>query len=110
VVLLEYAAIFPLLESASPLALGLRALIVVALVMPVGVCLGLFFPAGLERLKAEHPTFVPWAWGINGIFSVLAPILAVTVSITWGISALLISSLPIYLVAGFVLPERTAAT
>jgi spermidine synthase len=110
VVLLEYAAIFPLLGSASPLALGLRALIVVALVMPVGVCLGLFFPAGLERLKAEHPTFVPWAWGINGIFSVLAPILAVTVSITWGISALLISSLPIYLVAGFVLPERTAAT
>ena len=110
VVLLEYVAIFPWLGSAaSPLALWLRALIVVALVMPVGVCLGLFFPAGLERLKAERPTFVPWAWGINGIFSVLAPILAVAVSITWGISALLISALPIYLVAGFLLPGREAA-
>jgi hypothetical protein len=62
-----------------------------------------------ERLKAERPTFVPWAWGINGIFSVLAPILAVAVSITWGISALLISALPIYLVAGFLLPGREAA-
>jgi spermidine synthase len=110
VVLLEYVAIFPWLGSAaSPLALWLRALIVVALVLPVGVCLGMFFPAGLERLKVERPTFVPWAWGINGIFSVLAPILAVAVSITWGISALLISALPIYLVAGFVLPWREAA-
>lgn len=109
VVVLEYAAIFPLLGGASTLALWLRAMIVVALVIPVGVCLGLFFPAGLERLKVEHPTFVPWAWGINGIFSVLAPILAVAVSITWGISALLISSLPVYLIAGFCLPGRAPA-
>ena len=106
VVLAEYTLVFPLLASAATLALWLRGLIVVALVAPVGICLGMFFPAGLERLKASHPAFVPWAWGINGIFSVLAPILAVALSITWGISALLISALPIYLVAGLVLPER----
>lgn len=45
-----------------------------------------------------------WAWGVNGIFSVLAPIAGVGVSMTWGISALLLSAIPAYLVAVFVVP------
>jgi hypothetical protein len=107
VVLAEYVLVFPLLAHGSTLGWWLRGIIVMALVMPIGICLGMFFPVGLERLKREHPTFVPWAWGINGIFSVLAPILAVALSITWGISALLITVIPVYLVAAFVLPEPT---
>ena len=104
VVLAEYTLVFPLLASASTLSLWLRGMIVVALVMPIGVCLGMFFPAGLDRLKTDNPAFIPWAWGVNGIFSVLAPILAVALSITWGISALLVTALPVYLIVGFVLP------
>jgi hypothetical protein len=110
VVLAEYALVFPLLASASTLSLWLRGVIVVALVMPIGVCLGVFFPAGLERLKTEDPAFIPWAWGVNGIFSVLAPILAVALSITWGISALLVTAIPVYLIVGFVLPGRGGPT
>jgi spermidine synthase len=109
VVLAEYALVFPLLAGASTLSLWLRGMIVVALVMPIGVCLGMFFPAGLDRLKTDNPAFIPWAWGVNGVFSVLAPILAVALSITWGISALLITALPVYLIVGFVLPGRDSA-
>jgi len=43
------------------------------------------------------PAFVPWAWGVNGIFSVLAPVLSVAFSITGGINALLLAAVPIYL-------------
>ena len=106
IVVAEYVLVFPLLASASAASPWLRAMIVVALVMPIGVCLGMFLPAGLDRLKTDNPAFIPWAWGVNGIFSVLAPILGVAVSITWGISALLISAIPVYLVVGFALPGR----
>jgi hypothetical protein len=47
---------------------------------------------------------VPWAWGLNGIFSVLAPVFAVAFSVTWGIEALLVAAIPVYLVAGWALP------
>jgi hypothetical protein len=63
-----------------------------------------FLPQGLERLKAQAPALVPWAWGVNGIFSVLAPVLAIAVSVTWGMDVLLLSALPIYLAAGWLLP------
>ena len=61
--------------------------------------LGVFLPQGVERLKQQAPALVPWAWGVNGIFSVLAPVLAIAVSVTWGMDLLLLSALPIY-VAG----------
>ena len=93
--------------SACPFAA--RVALVFALVAPVGVCLGVFMPTGLTRLKAAAPAFAPWAWGINGIFSVLAPLIAVGVSMTWGISVLLAAALPFYLVAGFALPDEVSS-
>jgi hypothetical protein len=108
-VLVEHAFALPYLPVLITLPLPVRCLIVCSLVFPVGVVLGTFVPTILERLKQESPEFIPWAWGINGIFSVLAPVLAVAVSTTWGINALLISAVPIYLVAGFVLPPARPA-
>lgn len=43
-----------------------------ALVAPVGPGLGVFVPTALDRLKGDDAAFAPWAWGVNGIFSVLA--------------------------------------
>ena len=105
VVLLEYLVLLPYLPSWIAWPMPLRALVVLALVAPIGICLGVFVPAALEQLKEAAPAFVPWAWGINGIFSVLAPILAVALSLSWGIGVLLLAALPIYLVVGLVAPE-----
>jgi len=52
---------------------------------------------------------VPWAWGINGMFSVLAPLLKKTVSMTWGISALFLAAVPVYLVVGWVYPASAVS-
>ena len=41
---------------------------------------------------------------MNGIFSVLAPVFAIGFSVTWGIEALLLAAIPVYLVAGWALP------
>ena len=110
IVLGEYALARPRLSSMVGLPLWVRVALVFALVMPIGVCLGTFFPSALGRLHSDAGAFVPWAWGINGMFSVIGPILSVGFSMTWGINALLLSALPVYLVAGFALPGADGQT
>jgi spermidine synthase len=104
VVLVERMFALPLLPRLGGLSFSARVLVVFLLVAPIGFLLGSFLPRGIERLKADAPALVPWAWGLNGIFSVLAPVLAVGFSVTWGIEALLLAAIPVYLVAGFALP------
>lgn len=109
IVLLEYALAFPWLPRLIGLPFAARVAVAFGLVVPIGVCLGTFMPTALERLKATAPAFVPWAWGVNGIFSVLAPIVSVGFSMSWGINALLIAAVPVYLAAGWLLPSAGEA-
>jgi hypothetical protein len=104
VLLAELLLAFPRLGAWVGLPLAARATLVAALVAPVGLLLGVYFPTGLERLKRASPGLVPWAWGLNGMASVVAPILAVAVSMTAGIAALFLAALPVYLLAGFTEP------
>jgi spermidine synthase len=105
ILLLDFLVVFPLLPRLIHLGFAARVGIVFAFIAPLGVCLGAFLPHGLERLKHEAPSLVPWAWGVNGVFSVLAPVLSVAFSMTWGIGALLLASVPVYLAAGLALPS-----
>lgn len=105
VVFAEYFFAFRLLGRFSAFPLPARAAIVAALVAPMGIILGVFLPAGLGRLKIAGPSAAAWAWGVNGVFSVLAPIGSVALSMTWGVNALLLAAVPVYLVAALALPE-----
>ncbi|MBI4820529.1 MAG: hypothetical protein HY791_29950 [Deltaproteobacteria bacterium] len=104
-ILVEYRWLLPRLTDLVGWSFSVRALLVFSLVAPIGICLGTFVPTALEILKARTPDVVPWAWGINGIFSVLAPVAGAAVSLSWGMNALLLSAIPIYLVVGLALPE-----
>jgi spermidine synthase len=104
-ILVEYIVVLPRLPGWIGLPFWARSLIVSGLIMPVGLCLGTFLPSALEHLKGQADRFVPWAWGINGIFSVLGPVVSVALSITWGINTLLLAAIPVYLVVGLSFPE-----
>jgi hypothetical protein len=65
------------------------------------------FSRRLTALKRTAPAFVPWAWGLNGMASVVAPVLSVAVSVTFGMGILLLSVIPVYLAAGFAAPRDT---
>jgi len=45
----------------------------VAVLLPLGLAMGMAFPLGLRRVAAEQPAQVPWAWAINGCVSVATP-------------------------------------
>jgi hypothetical protein len=69
----------------------------VALLAPVGFALGMAMPLGLRRLAGLHPAGVAWAWGINGIASVAASVLAVVVAILFGFAVATLLALACYL-------------
>jgi hypothetical protein len=104
VVLFEGWLLFPRLGSVTAWPLPARVGLVLLLIGPIGLLQGVFFPAGLALLKATSPAFVPWAWGVNGIFSVLAPVLGVAVSVTFGADLLLLAAVPVYLTTGLLAP------
>jgi spermidine synthase len=105
VVFLLYFAVFPRISSLAALPFAARAACAAALVAPLGVLLGAFFPTGIGQVKKTAPAFAPWAWGVNGVFSVISPIVGVAISMTWGTNALLLSAIPVYIAAGFALPR-----
>ena len=85
------------LRALIDLPFGARVAIAVAMLAPFGLALGMAMPIGLRRLSALHPEGVPWAWGINGITSVLASVLAIAVAITWGFAVATLLALACYL-------------
>ena len=71
----------PLLRALIDLPFAGRLAVTCALLAPLGVLLGMAMPIGLRRLADLYPAGVPWAWGINGIASVVASVAAVTLAI-----------------------------
>ena len=61
-----------------------RTMLAVVLLAPAGFLMGTAMPIGLKRLAGLHPTGVAWAWGINGVTSVLGSVLAIFVALNWG--------------------------
>jgi hypothetical protein len=64
--------------------LAVRTLCVLLFAGPAATLAGMCFPIGV-RLVSSNPGIVPWAWGVNGAFSVLASIAGVAVSLWLGI-------------------------
>jgi len=80
-----------------------RAGLVVATIAPVSFALGLPFPLGLSRAGKEG--FMPWAWGLNGAFSVVSTPLANLIAWQAGHSAVLVSALALYVIAQIAFPR-----
>jgi predicted membrane-bound spermidine synthase len=108
--IVEYLLLFPRLPSLATSPFLVRVLVVFALVAPIGTLLGTFVPVAVDHLKETAPALVPWAWGVNGLASVVAPVLGAAFSMTWGIGALFLAAIPVYLVVGWAAPSLPAAS
>ena len=87
----------PLLRELIQLPFAIRVILTVVLLAPLGITLGMAMPIGIGRLQAEYPDGVPWAWGINGIASVLSSVLAIFVAISFGFAITTLVALACYL-------------
>jgi hypothetical protein len=79
-----------------------RTALLLAVVAPVSLALGMPFPLGLSRTGSGG--FLPWAWGLNGAFSVVATPLANLIAREAGFTWVLLSSAILYCVAALTFP------
>jgi len=90
--------VMPLTERWS---LSGRIAVVLASLLPLGLCMGIPFATGMRYLAGRHARFIPWAWGINGLTSVAGSILAVVLAMRIGFTAVVLLGAVVY-VAGYV--------
>jgi hypothetical protein len=94
--------------AALALPLGWRLLVALLLLAPLGVLLGLPFPLGLRVVAQEAAAFVPWAYGVNGFFSVIGTAVALLLGMAFGFTAVLILAALCYGIAfAAMLPGET---
>jgi hypothetical protein len=79
-----------------------RAVLVLVALAPVSVALGLPFPLGLARTGSG--AVLPWAWGLNGAFSVVATPLANLIAREAGFSRVLLVAALLYVLALIAFP------
>jgi hypothetical protein len=99
------AALF-LLQPAIMATLDLpwlvRAVLVLLVLAPVSIALGMPFPLGLTRVGSGGQ--LPWAWGLNGAFSVVATPLANLIAREAGFSRVLLCAVVLYVTAWMTFP------
>jgi hypothetical protein len=74
-----------------------RYALTVALLFPLGLVLGVFFPAGITLVRQHNELLVPWAWGANGAASVVGSILSIVLALSIGFQGVLYVAGLVYL-------------
>lgn len=95
----------PVLLATLNLPWAARTFIVLMLVAPVSVALGLPFPLGLARAGVAGGGLLPWAWALNGAFSVVATPLANLVAVQYGFDRVLLLAALLYVVIVIAYPS-----
>jgi hypothetical protein len=95
----------PAVLAALDLPWLVRAGMLVVALAPISLALGFPFPLGLDRFQQEGPALLPWAWALNGAFSVVATPLANLLGHGAGLSWLLASGLVCYCAAATAWPR-----
>ena len=79
--------------------ISIRILVASLLIFPLGFFLGMPFPLGILSLENQPQGAIAWAWGMNGLFTVIGGLVGVVLSIIWGFQATLLSAFFLYVVA-----------
>jgi hypothetical protein len=98
----------PLMLATLSLSWAARATLILAVALPVSFALGLPFPLGLSRLTsagAPQGGMLPWAWALNGAFSVVATPLANLVAREAGFDRVLFCAGLLYVTALLSFPK-----
>ena len=86
-------------EVISPFSMPVKIFFVLLLLTPPGFFMGIPFPLALRTLGEEDESLIPWAWAVNGCFSVLAPLLAMMLAMAAGFNFVLWAGAGFYFLA-----------
>jgi predicted membrane-bound spermidine synthase len=92
-----------------PLELGGRIAAAVALIVPLGLVMGMPFPQGLRRTGEGSLPPPPFYWGLNGVMSVIGSVATVLVALVFGFQIAMLAGSALYLIAALATSTFTAA-
>jgi len=75
------------------------------LVAPLGIVMGVMFPRGVAHLADRASDLVPWAWGINGVASVISAVSAALIALSSGFRLVMLLGAGCYVVAAILVPR-----
>lgn len=88
-----------ILDATAGAILPARVALAIVLVGVPGFFMGIPFPLGIRAAREELGDRLPWLWGINGAFSVVGSVLAMLLSIGWGIRVSMLVGIGCYALA-----------
>jgi len=94
-----------LARSALELAIGGRVLVSVLMLLPLGFFLGMPFPLGVLAIAERPRGAVAWAWGMNGLFTVVGGLLSMLLSLRFGFNFAIALALGLYVLAFATYPS-----
>jgi hypothetical protein len=103
---LALLGIGPAVLETLDLPWAVRVALLVMALAPISLALGFPFPLGLDRFQQEGPALLPWAWALNGAFSVVATPLANLLGHGMGLSWLLVAGMICYTGALLTWPRK----
>jgi hypothetical protein len=90
-------ALPPVFDATTDHQLPVRIAVSIAAILPLGFLLGFAFPTGMRLVSAIDTQPTPWFWGINGATGVLASVLGIMISMSFGINVTMLISAACYL-------------
>lgn len=105
VILLDLSIFMVASDWIAALPHAAKVAVSVVAIAPLAFLMGIPFPAALERIRSGGDSWIAWAWGVNGCASVVSAILAVLLSIHFGLNAVSVSAAALYVVAGVALKQ-----
>ena len=110
VVLLVTSLLTPLLFKLTiHWPLMVRIVLTLLLLAPMGILLGIPFPTGIKAVAEKSDAFIPWAWGVNGFFTVIGSVGAVILGMMLGFKIVILLAALVYLAALFLIPSKQNA-
>jgi hypothetical protein len=88
--LLESVFLTPLLLKTIGMPPVSKILMALLILFPAAFLMGIPFPAGIRMLTEGSESDIPWAWGVNGCFSVISTALATIIAVEAGFTAVML--------------------
>lgn len=84
-VVMGYAVLLPnFTHSFIHYSFEARIFLSLAVLFPLGFLLGQFFPTALTIVGEKNSSFIPWAYAVNGVASVVASIFSIILAMAYG--------------------------
>jgi MFS family permease len=92
----------PVMDAMQSSALGVRVVMAILVLAPLGLCLGMFMPLGLRvvgQTGSLGEQYVAWSWAVNGFFSVIGSVLTTILAMELGFRFVQFVALALYALA-----------